>query len=163
MKILKNIILFLKTINWKFKSFIISFLWAKVWKNLRYNSTIIDQSSLANIEFWDNVWIWKWNVLNWLNGIKFGNNILISDYCALISTDHKYDNLDIPISEQWYTIWEEQKIIIEDGVWIWFNVIITKWVKIWKNAIVGAWAVVTKDVPENAIVWWVPAKIISYR
>ena len=25
------------------------------------------------------------------------------------------------------------------------------------------WAVVTKDVPPYAIVWWVPAKIISYR
>jgi len=40
---------------------------------------------------------------------------------------------------------------------------IMPWVAIGNGVIVWAWAVVTKDVPDYAIVAWVPAKIIKYR
>lgn len=43
------------------------------------------------------------------------------------------------------------------------NATIMKGVTIGNNAIVGAGAIVTKDVPANAIVAGVPAKIIKYR
>jgi acetyltransferase-like isoleucine patch superfamily enzyme len=53
-------------------------------------------------------------------------------------------------------------IIIEDYAWINFNAIILKGVKIGKGAIVGAGAIVTKDVPDYAIVIGNPAKIVKY-
>ena len=36
-------------------------------------------------------------------------------------------------------------------------------ITIGKNAIIGANSVVTKSIPENAVVTGVPAKVISYR
>jgi acetyltransferase-like isoleucine patch superfamily enzyme len=53
-------------------------------------------------------------------------------------------------------------IIIEDYVWINFNAIILKGIKIGKGAIIAAGAVVTKDVPEYAIVAGNPAKIVKF-
>lgn len=54
-------------------------------------------------------------------------------------------------------------IIVEDEVWIGTNALILSGVKIGKGAIVAAGAVVTKDVPNYAIVGGNPAKVIKYR
>ena len=52
---------------------------------------------------------------------------------------------------------------IGDNVWIFSGAKILGPVKIGNNAVIGANAVVTKDVPDNAVVAGVPAKIIRYR
>jgi maltose O-acetyltransferase len=52
---------------------------------------------------------------------------------------------------------------IGNYVWICARAIILKGVTIGDNAIVGAGALVTKDVPENAIVGGNPAKVIGMR
>jgi acetyltransferase-like isoleucine patch superfamily enzyme len=46
-------------------------------------------------------------------------------------------------------------------VWLGANVTILQGVTIGDNAIIAAGAVVTKDVPANAIVGGVPAKVIK--
>lgn len=56
-----------------------------------------------------------------------------------------------------------KKTIIGNDVWTGRNVTIMAGVKIGNGAIIGAGAVVTKDVPDYAIVAGVPAKIIKYR
>jgi acetyltransferase-like isoleucine patch superfamily enzyme len=53
-------------------------------------------------------------------------------------------------------------IVIKSRVWLGANVTVTPGVTIGENAIVGAGSVVTKDVPDNAIVAGVPAKIIRF-
>lgn len=55
------------------------------------------------------------------------------------------------------------KTIIGHDVWIGRKAIIMPGVKVGNGAIIGAGAVVTKDVPDYAIVAGVPAKIIKYR
>ena len=52
---------------------------------------------------------------------------------------------------------------IGDDVWIGTNVIILPGVNIGSHCIIGAGAVVTKDVPDYAVVGGVPAKVIRYR
>lgn len=52
---------------------------------------------------------------------------------------------------------------IEDAVWIGANVFINPGIKIEKNSIIGANSVVTKDVPKNAIVGGIPAKLIRMK
>lgn len=52
---------------------------------------------------------------------------------------------------------------IGNDVWIGENVTILNGIKIGDGAVIAAGSVVTKDVPEYAIVGGVPAKIIKYR
>jgi len=56
-----------------------------------------------------------------------------------------------------------QKVIIKNDVWIGANSVIMPDVIIGNGAIIGAGAIVTKDVPDYAIVGGVPAEIIKYR
>jgi len=61
---------------------------------------------------------------------------------------------DIPLNE---------KVTIGNDVWIATNVVILPGVKIGDGAILAAGAIVTKDVPDYAIVGGVPAKVLKYR
>ena len=51
-------------------------------------------------------------------------------------------------------------VIIEDNVWIGEGVVILPNVRIGKSAIIGANSVVNADVPANAVIGGIPAKII---
>ena len=57
----------------------------------------------------------------------------------------------------------EADIVIGNDVWIGANSVITAGVRINDGAVVAAGSVVTKEVPENAIVGGVPARVIKYR
>ena len=54
-------------------------------------------------------------------------------------------------------------VIIGNDVWIGANVVILPGVTIGNGVIIAAGAVVSKDVPDYAIVGGVPAKVIKYR
>jgi maltose O-acetyltransferase len=54
-------------------------------------------------------------------------------------------------------------VIIKDAVWVGANVLISPGVTIGNNSIIGTNSVVTKDVPDYAIVGGVPAKIIRFK
>jgi acetyltransferase-like isoleucine patch superfamily enzyme len=56
-----------------------------------------------------------------------------------------------------------KKTVIGHDVWIGINALVMDGIAIGTGAIVAAGAVVTKDVPDYAIVAGVPAKIIKYR
>lgn len=56
-----------------------------------------------------------------------------------------------------------KRVKIKNDVWLGKNVIITNGAEIGNGVIAGAGAVITKDVPDYAVVAGVPAKIIRYR
>ena len=56
-----------------------------------------------------------------------------------------------------------KRIEIGNDVWLGRNVIITNGSNIGNGVIAGAGAVITKDVPDYAVVVGVPARIIRYR
>lgn len=58
---------------------------------------------------------------------------------------------------------EYSEVIIGNDVWIGARVIILDGIRIGDGAIIGAGSVVTKDIPDYAIVGGVPAKLIRYR
>ena len=101
----------------------------------------------------------------------------IGKFCA-ISWDttinaigHPYDNLSIsafPYVPSVGNFVKERKtfhkqVIIKNDVWIGANCVIMPGLTIGNGAIVGSGSVVTKDVPDYAIVVGVPAKVIKYR
>lgn len=71
--------------------------------------------------------------------------------------------LDLQNGIDTFEVNEEQPIIIKNDVWIGTNTLILPGVKIGNGAIIAGGAVVTKDVPDYAVVGGVPAKVIKYR
>jgi len=69
-------------------------------------------------------------------------------------------NADIPIRLQGGRF---GSIEIGDDVWIGTGVIVLTNIKIGQGAVIGAGSIVTRDVPEYAVVAGNPAKIIKYR
>lgn len=57
----------------------------------------------------------------------------------------------------------QEDVIIESDVWVGAKAVILPGVHIGKGAVIGAGAVVTRNVPDYAIVGGVPAKLIRYR
>lgn len=92
---------------------------------------------------------------------KIGSNVMMGPEVIFITINHKFDRLDTPMEVQGHN--EPKQITIGDDVWIAARAIILSGVRIGKGAIVGAGAVVTKEVPEYAIVGGNPAKVIRYR
>lgn len=52
---------------------------------------------------------------------------------------------------------------IGNDVWIGTNAVIMPGITVGNGVIIGAGAVVTKDVPDYAVVGGIPAKIIKFR
>lgn len=92
--------------------------------------------------------------------IHIGNDVLIGPNVVLRASDHRFDDLSRPMRTQGHTA---GSIVIEDDVWLGANVTVVGGVRIGRGAIVAAGAVVTDDVPPNAIVGGVPARVIRRR
>lgn len=65
------------------------------------------------------------------------------------------------LNKNW-TYVRDEKIEIQDKVWIGFDVLILKGVTIGEGSIIGAKSVVTKNVPPWTIVAGNPARIVKY-
>ncbi|WP_036380966.1 DapH/DapD/GlmU-related protein [Muricauda sp. MAR_2010_75] len=92
--------------------------------------------------------------------VHIGNNVIMGPDVKIYSRNHKYDRLDLPIQKQGKNYYVTT---IGNDVWLGANVIITAGCNIGNHVIVAAGAVVTKDVPDYAIVGGVPAKTIGTR
>jgi galactoside O-acetyltransferase len=92
--------------------------------------------------------------------IIIGDNVMIAQNVVIRSSNHKFDDIKIPISMQGHT---GGKIVIGNGCWIAANVVITSNVDIGEHSIIAAGAVVTHDVEPYSIVGGVPAKLIRKR
>mgnify|MGYP000980896475 CR=1 FL=1 len=95
------------------------------------------------------------------NGVIIGENVMMGPYCYIYTTNHEFSSIDIPMIKQGYQ--ECNPVIIGNDVWIGSRVTILPGVKIGNGVVIGASAVVTKNVPDYAIVAGNPAKIIKYR
>ena len=106
--------------------------------------------------------------------IKGRSNCYIGKYCAIgdgvriITSNHKPESLILQFALVKRLGWEAEtdekgEVRIGHNVWIGDDVIILPGVTVSNNAIIAAGSVVTKDVPEFAMVGGVPAKVIKYR
>ncbi len=95
-----------------------------------------------------------------LADIRIGENTGISNECAFYSFDHG-TALDTHYREQPNRT--RGPIVIGDNVWIGHGVTVLSGVTIGDGAVVAARALVIDDVPANAIVGGVPAKVLRMR
>ena len=126
-----------------------------------------NSSISANVRLRGNIQIGEYSSIaqnSSLSGAKAGiiikNNVMIAPNCVLVAFDHGFRTRAIPMLYQEFL---EEKIIIEDDVWIGANCVITKGAHIKKGAIVAANSVVIGTVDSYAIYGGSPAKLIKYR
>lgn len=94
------------------------------------------------------------------SSIHIGDNVRIAANVFISGTDHRFDDPTRPIVDQGYVF---EPVTLGDDVWVGFGACILPGVTIGRGSIVAAGAVVTKDVPDYAIVGGVPAKLIGTR
>lgn len=90
-----------------------------------------------------------------------GRNVMMGPDVVFIPQNHSFSDPDKPLQEQGYT--ECGPIVVGDNTWIGTRAIVLPACKIGKCAIIGAGSVVTKDVPDYAIVGGNPAKVLRFR
>lgn len=93
--------------------------------------------------------------------VTIGNNVMMGPDCHIFTAFHEYSRTDIPMIQQGYS--ERKPVVIGDDVWIGIRTVIMPGVTIGNGSIIGAGAVVTKDVPDYAVVGGVPARVLRYR
>ena len=93
-------------------------------------------------------------------GVTIGTGVMIGPNAVIVSSDHDHMQTDRLMVFQDHVM---APVFIEDDVWIGGNVVVCGGVRIGKGAVIAAGAVVTKDVPQMAIVGGVPARIIRSR
>jgi maltose O-acetyltransferase len=109
----------------------------------------------ANIEIGEDTIIGEFAVLDGREKLSIGNHVDIASEVMIYNAQHDINSHDFhAVSEP---------VTIHDYVFIGPRAIILPGVTIGKGAVIAAGAVVTKDVPESAVVGGVPAKIIAER
>ncbi len=122
-----------------------------------------------NIIIGDNFYIGKFSQIEC--DAEIGNNVIFANHVGLIGRyDHSYQQIGVPtrlasqIRDKDYNwVGLNEKIIIEDDVWVGFGAIILSGVKIGQGSIIAAGSVVTSDVLAFSIYGGVPAKKIKNR
>lgn len=128
------------------------------------NVTIKDYSLLFSyngfIEIGDNTTINPFTVIYGHGGVKIGANVMIAANSLIVSANHNFDLIDIPMREQGLTA---VGVNIDDDVWIGSNVKILDGVKIGRGCVVASGCVVSKDLEPFGVYAGVPAKLIKNR
>lgn len=98
--------------------------------------------------------------IEYMGGVRIGDYFHTGRGLTIFTANHDYDRSDnIPYGDD--TIIKE--VVIGNWVWCGANVTIVPGVHIGDGAVIGSGAVVTKNVPECAVVGGNPARIIKYR
>ncbi|MGC3978983.1 MAG: acyltransferase [Paludibacteraceae bacterium] len=94
--------------------------------------------------------------------VTIGNYLMMAEDVLFLGGGHKFDRMDIPMGHQDGEA--KTPLKIDDDVWIGARAMILPGCRyIGKGVVIGAGAVVTKDIPDYAIVGGNPARVIKYR
>ena len=114
----------------------------------------------ANMELGSNVSIHPMCYLDASGGIRIGNDVSIAHGTSILSFEHRFDSLEIPIKDQEV---DYRPVSIGNDVWIGAKATIVAGKTIGTGSIIGANSVVTHDVDTYVIVAGSPAREIKKR
>jgi acetyltransferase-like isoleucine patch superfamily enzyme len=92
--------------------------------------------------------------------IRIGEQCVIADRAMFIDFDHGVVEVERPIRAQGIY---KRDVEVGSNVWIGYGACVLRGVRVGDNSIVGTNSVVTKDVPANAVVGGIPARILRMR
>jgi acetyltransferase-like isoleucine patch superfamily enzyme len=92
--------------------------------------------------------------------VSIGRECIVADRAMLIDFDHGVVETDRPIRAQGIY---KRDVRIGHNVWVGYGASFLRGVTVGDNCVVGTYAVVTRDVPANAVVGGVPARVLRMR
>jgi acetyltransferase-like isoleucine patch superfamily enzyme len=92
--------------------------------------------------------------------VEIGRECIIADRVMMIDFDHGMVEVERPIRLQGIY---KRDVNVGHNVWIGYGACLLRGVKVGNNSVIGTNSVVTADVPENAVVGGVPARVIRMR
>jgi acetyltransferase-like isoleucine patch superfamily enzyme len=92
--------------------------------------------------------------------VSIGRECIVADRVMLIDFDHGVVEVERPIRLQGIY---KRDVRVGHNVWLGYGACILRGVVVGDNAIVGTSAVLTREVPANAVVAGVPARVIRMR
>ena len=92
--------------------------------------------------------------------ISIGRECIVADRVMMIDFDHGMVEVERPIREQGIY---KRNVDVGHNVWIGYGACVLRGVTVGDNSVIGTSAVVTGDVPDNAVVGGIPARIIRMR
>ena len=92
--------------------------------------------------------------------VSIGRECVIADRVMLIDFDHSTADVETPIRLQGIY---KRDVRVGHNVWIGYGACVLRGCSVGENAVIGTNAVVTRDVPANAVVGGVPARLIRMR
>jgi acetyltransferase-like isoleucine patch superfamily enzyme len=93
--------------------------------------------------------------------LRIGRYALFASGCAVGGGDHPFEGATAPMA----TRLAESKggVTIGDDVWLGTGVTVLDGVTIGRGAVVGACSLVTRDIPEMAVAYGIPARVVRFR
>ncbi len=92
--------------------------------------------------------------------VRIGEQCVIADRAMFIDFDHGVVEVERPIRQQGIYM---REVEVGSNVWIGYGACILRGVRVGDNSIIGTNSVVTRDVPANAVVAGIPARVIRMR
>jgi acetyltransferase-like isoleucine patch superfamily enzyme len=92
--------------------------------------------------------------------VSIGRECIVADRVMLIDFDHGVVEVERPIRLQGIY---KRDVRVGHNVWIGYGACILRGVTVGDNSVIGTSAVVTNEVPANAIVGGIPARVIRMR
>jgi acetyltransferase-like isoleucine patch superfamily enzyme len=92
--------------------------------------------------------------------VAIGRECIVADRVMLIDFDHGVVEVERPIRLQGIY---KRDVDVGHNVWIGYGACILRGVAVGENSVIGTSAVVTRDVPANAVVGGIPARVIRMR
>lgn len=92
--------------------------------------------------------------------VAIGEQCVIADRAMFIDFDHGIVEVERPIRRQGIYM---RDVEVGSNVWVGYGVCVLRGVRVGDNSVLGTSSVITADVPANAVVAGVPARVLRMR